>query len=162
MFFRRYVRRYRFNPRAPCGARPMRSPQFFLTCLFQSTRPVRGATVLFFDFPLSVGVSIHAPRAGRDHGRRCSPPYHRGFNPRAPCGARLVVVGIQGIAIAFQSTRPVRGATAAKQGYVSRVRVSIHAPRAGRDRVENVHEGASSVSIHAPRAGRDFYCSFVF
>ena len=34
--------------------------------MFQSTRPVRGATVSDLAFTLFEGVSIHAPRAGRD------------------------------------------------------------------------------------------------
>ncbi|EKX95485.1 hypothetical protein HMPREF9163_02247 [Selenomonas sp. oral taxon 138 str. F0429] len=35
---------------------------------FQSTRPVRGATLHERDNVTCIGVSIHAPRAGRDHG----------------------------------------------------------------------------------------------
>ena len=33
--------------------------------------------------------------------------------------------------------------------------VSIHAPRAGRDRCDRVFRDSLAVSIHAPRAGRD-------
>ena len=80
-----------FNPRAPCGARPLRSSALPSAAQFQSTRPMRGATNL-----LKSG-----PRLG---------PY---FNPRAPCGARpwhpLALPGI----CRFQSTRPMRGATSA-------------------------------------------------
>ena len=57
--------------------------------MFQSTRPVRGATrAIAEDIDFNF-VSIHAPRTGRDQcpdysaGRR-----DRGFNPRAPYGAR--------------------------------------------------------------------------
>ena len=107
-----------------------------LNQLFQSTRPVRGAT---FDAEAmeELGViSIHAPRAGRDAHRTAPRPRRRDFNPRAPCGARLApaaagVIDQRGISIhapragrdrppfwyhaarlPFQSTRPVRGATA--------------------------------------------------
>ena len=38
--------------------------------LFQSTRPVRGATRNPAFLCASRNVSIHAPRAGRDHSRR--------------------------------------------------------------------------------------------
>ena len=55
-----------FNPRAPCGARPDRSSEGVAACRFQSTRPVRGATPLPPCRAVSVIVSIHAPRAGRD------------------------------------------------------------------------------------------------
>ena len=57
----------------------------------------------------------------------------------------------------FQSTRPVRGAT----GDITKIDadeiVSIHAPRAGRDRLTERLERLREVSIHAPRAGRDNY-----
>ena len=33
---------------------------------FQSTRPVRGATMTRKEFAQSIDISIHAPRAGRD------------------------------------------------------------------------------------------------
>ena len=80
--------KYYFNPRAPCGARPRRlirptprptfqstrpvrgatifSPASVLLALFQSTRPVRGATVQMLQDVLANEISIHAPRAGRD------------------------------------------------------------------------------------------------
>ena len=59
-------RQRRFNPRAPCGARlNLHLPRCF-ACKFQSTRPMRGATVRVRDCRLLDGVSIHAPHAGRD------------------------------------------------------------------------------------------------
>ena len=59
----------------------------------------------------------------------------------------------------FQSTHPVRGATAqpcpAVQGYT----ISIHAPRAGCDDFMRVYDGKNyRISIHAPRAGCDAVC----
>ena len=78
-----------FNPRAPCGARRSPDNQHFPTYKFQSTRPVRGATLTpLSQIPCCV-ISIHAPRAGRDEWPlpRPAPPW------------------------VFQSTRPVRGAT---------------------------------------------------
>ena len=56
---------------------------------FQSTRPVRGGTDLIRLKSKSKQISIHPPRAGRDHREYRS-------NPEA---------------YAFQSTRPVRGGT---------------------------------------------------
>ena len=82
--------RLSFNPRAPCGARPILSISKLLFMPFQSTRPMRGAT-----YPL-----VQMPRL-----RLC-------FNPRAPCGARHTRGYWQRISLAeFQSTRPMRGAT---------------------------------------------------
>ncbi len=168
-----------FNPRAPCGARhagalPNPKRKWFQSTrpvrgatrlcsrsrthndMFQSTRPVRGATktvVLRYVTPF---VSIHAPRAGRDH-------------------FYLLVVALYKV---FQSTRPVRGATYFWPALAHLGEVSIHAPRAGRDAVNNyaaawntgfnprapcgARPGIAAagsliggVSIHAPRAGRD-------
>ena len=55
------------------------------------------------------------------------------FNPRAPCGARPDVIVICWKLTAFQSTRPMRGATTPVQGHASGTNISIHAPHAGRD-----------------------------
>ena len=99
-----------FNPRAPCGARlrrnvpPVSDAAFQSTrpvrgatpsttpplplLPFQSTRPVRGATITGHEPPTPVGISIHAPRAGRDNASVSPSTVHCNFNPRAPCGAR--------------------------------------------------------------------------
>ena len=55
-----------FNPRAPCGARPVRVQHTNFINEFQPTRPLRGATSLRVE----------------NLRRSCD------FNPRAPCGAR--------------------------------------------------------------------------
>ena len=81
--------RERFNPRAPCGARPSQQNEPRMSDLFQPTRPLRGATADDDD----VGTR------GRD------------FNPRAPCGARLCQARWSTAPKAFQPTRPLRGAT---------------------------------------------------
>ena len=167
-----------FNPRAPCGARPKNDTRNECNGMFQSTRPVRGATTEAPSEQPRRVVSIHAPRAGRDVVRvplrasapkfqstrprrgattRNAPAYTivnvsihaprtgrdtrchdklkclESFNPRAPCGARRSSAKNPGAFWAFQSTRPVRGATSYGKFtfYVSVV--SIHAPRAGRD-----------------------------
>ena len=78
-------------------------------------------------------VSIHAPRAGRDiHGSHNS-SNGACFNPRAPRGARPDRVGTLDEVLQFQSTRPARGATNRLRHFVRPWKVSIHAPRAGRD-----------------------------
>ena len=80
--------------------------------VFQSTRPVWGATEIYVMVFQALKISIHAPRVGRDHQPCCQRhgvSWH--FNPRAPCGAR-----------------PGRRALSwHRQG------ISIHAPRVGRD-----------------------------
>ena len=78
-------------------------------------------------------VSIHAPRAGRDNRPRGACRSCAGFNPRAPCGARLCLSPYLSHSSPFQSTRPVRGATYLDLVMLRRDDVSIPAPRAGRD-----------------------------
>ncbi len=79
--------------------------------LFQSTRPARGATVGIGGNCGFIGVSIHAPRAGRDGLFPVSIFFSCCFNPRAPRGARRGVRLCIERARMFQSTRPARGAT---------------------------------------------------
>ena len=126
-----------FNPRTPCGVRlhatvsSLSSPEFQSThplrgatispfsvwvfnITFQSTHPLRGATMtICFGLVLFIDISIHAPLAGCDcfspwlclsrsvfqstHPLRGATPkraigglYYQYFNPRTPCGVRLV------------------------------------------------------------------------
>ena len=108
-----------FNPRAPCGARlegrvsikhqawniSIHAPHAgrdntLLSEMkrnkegFQSTRPMRGATILSRTIGKILVISIHAPHAGRDRGQdardaQLGVVY---LNPRAPCGARLCLL----------------------------------------------------------------------
>ncbi len=56
--------------------------------MFQSTRPARGATDAVRILDMSIFVSIHAPRAGRDNQMVSLGAAKMSFNPRAPRGAR--------------------------------------------------------------------------
>ena len=122
-----------FNPRAPCGARRTDAKTDSKDCMFQSTRPVWGATPPFSFM-----------RRG-----------FFGFNPRAPCGARPVMRATKLMSDAFQSTRPVWGATTSSICRLGHRDVSIHAPRVGRDCLTLNIVAPFLVSIHAPRVGRD-------
>ena len=123
-----------FNPRAPCGARH-RLP---------SGERQNG------------GVSIHAPRAGRDSMHELSPSSVKGFNPRAPCGARPSIPFFSAASLAFQSTRPVRGATSSV--FIVSAKYPSFNPRAPCGARRDLPIAApfdNLVSIHAPHAGRD-------
>ena len=126
-----------FNPRAPYGARL--DPKYIKDMyhaisihaphtgrdetdgkwlwgglsIFQSTRPIRGATTFTLSIQLTGNISIHAPHTGRD----CR------------------TVSILCCLTLFQSTRPIRGATGASQQRGGEVDISIHAPHTGRDTV---------------------------
>ena len=56
-------------------------------------------------------VSIRAPRAGGDEGRNPPGEVDEGFNPRPPCGRRLVHRAGRRLVLQFQSAPPVREAT---------------------------------------------------
>ena len=77
-----------FNPRAPCGARPMSSVFTLKWRKFQSTRPVWGATGRVLCW-CRRGKYFN-PRApcGARHQYLGESKKAKYFNPRAPCGAR--------------------------------------------------------------------------
>ena len=107
----RSPRRWHFNPRAPCGARRGERAVTYHENIFQSTRPVWGATHVATGLTIFVGY----------------------FNPRAPCGARRLPVFDIKVSAQFQSTRPVWGATGQVEIVEGSLGISIHAPRVGRD-----------------------------
>ena len=144
------------------SAHPVRGATFFgfrilPAPLFQSTRPVWGATASHLTRRSSRRISIHAPRVGRDYPPEGAASAEKNFNPRAPCGAR-------------RRDRPDDD---------RRRMISIHAPRVGRDRLawykadftlkdfnprapcgarpeaKDTLVAAINISIHAPRVGRD-------
>ena len=94
-----------------------------------------GATVLEGIEYATESISIHAPRVGRDGVRLLKEAKRNDFNPRAPCGARLLIVILTCVVVA----------------------ISIHAPRVGRDDCfQIVFNKWAVISIHAPRVGRDY------
>ena len=146
--------------------------------MFQSTRPVRGATLSSVDAYASLSVSIHAPRTGRDADRQSKTRVKLCFNPRAPYGARPLLNAASGLAATFQSTRPVRGATSRRtQAFLLLNCFNPRAPYGARHTLDvnkarmvwfqstrpvrgatysNPHlPNDYIVSIHAPRTGRD-------
>ena len=123
-----------FNPRAPCGARPLPTGQPIFNTHFNPRAPCgarQDATEKAAD---KAAISIHAPLAGRDEYPGAADVLKlifqstrplRGatgamaiiarldgyFNPRAPCGARRRTNRHHAAIGRFQSTRPLRGAT---------------------------------------------------
>ena len=131
------IKRYTkyFNPRTPCGVRPSTArgstawtmyfnPRTLAGCdisragnwctisTFQSTHPLRGATI----YPFS------------------RPRLRKHFNPRTPCGVRRALAHENCNRSRFQSTHPLRGATFCPRPACYNGRISIHAPLAGCDR----------------------------
>ena len=169
-----------FNPRTPCGVRLSTTAKWFWHPEFQSTHPVRGATLQL------CWLVLQEPE----------------FQSTHPVRGATTAPGLYWDNWAFQSTHPVRGATAICSSTLAapfnfnprtpcgvrlnglfcfqyNTRISIHAPRAGCDsdgcfcnhgteRFQSTHpvRGAThrrriqqrqsrKISIHAPRAGCD-------
>ena len=81
---------------------------------FQSTRPMRGGTIVLGDeFSVQIFQSTRPMRGGTHllHPELAEAIY---FNPPAPCGAGLENFLGLGTLIIFQSTRPMRGGTRAR------------------------------------------------
>ena len=79
------------------------------------------------------------------------------FNPRAPCGARLVLVGTAYLAWSFQSTRPMRGATEHPESQRQFQPFQSTRPMRGATYSWPEWRALRLISIHAPHAGRDFF-----
>ena len=101
------------------GATPAPYIRAFTPLIFQSTRPLRGATDVDLRVELAIGISIHAPLAGRDGDLTADLTRAvEDFNPRAPCGARRNRFQVCPPETPFQSTRPLRGATLKPNEYL--------------------------------------------
>ena len=109
-----------------------------MECVFQSTLPMRGATLMEKHKMRPISISIHAPHAGSDSITRTAKSKSINFNPRSPCGERPMdelkkLCGEAG----FQSTLPMRGATIVPDPVCTSCSISIHAPHAGSDDVSS-------------------------
>ena len=80
----------RFNPRTPCGVRLISHRIDRPSEWFQSTHSLRSATQTLILLLSTRIVSIHALLAECDRFRRPVPCPVRRFNPRTPCGVRLI------------------------------------------------------------------------
>ena len=100
-----------FNPRAPCGARPFHTWNTAKLDIFQSTRPVWGAT-----------SHTYGMRGGK-----------KNFNPRAPCGARLWFHSHKSRGRYFNPRAPCGARRRSATVSWASINISIHAPRVGRD-----------------------------
>ena len=103
--------RERFNPRAPCGARPRARFPLSIFLLISTHAPLAGRDKRIPEPIHNSSISTHAPLAGRDAAGLTNYSDLHNFNPRAPCGAR----------------RWCNGSMSRSE------RISTHAPLAGRD-----------------------------
>ena len=116
-----------FNPRTPCGVRPMDNGDIKETDQFQSTHSLRSATKDLIQFIDANRVSIHALLAECDLIWVSQSMIWASFNPRTPCGVRRRYGLRNKTASVFQSTHSLRSATDTQEDYLLRFQVSIHA-----------------------------------
>ena len=127
----------------------------FTTFKFQSTHPMRDATKTALNCDIRFWISIHASHAGCDLCRNCHRLYDQDFNPRIPCGMRPYVESVKVNDCEFQSTHPMRDATARHFLAVFCCLISIHASHAGCDLRLAFATQRLYISIHASHAGCD-------
>ena len=77
-----------FNPRAPCGARPVAPRRRACGRYFNPRAPCGARPAAAPRLRRIYVISTHAPLAGRDGWGHFASLMRRYFNPRAPCGAR--------------------------------------------------------------------------
>ena len=121
-----------FNPRAPCGARPV--------CARCAAR--------------HANFNPRAPCGARPAVSTSSVSLCY-FNPRAPCGARREVQELMDAGALFQSTRPVWGATSSSSAIASPSVFQSTRPVWGATVQMRLQIRELYISIHAPRAGCD-------
>ena len=167
-----------FNPRSPCGERLPVKASSTATGEFQSTLPLRGATLRspprsctsrHFNprspcgerpmYGLSCsncsGISIHAPLAGSD--RRIGVAGGRLFiSIHAPlAGSDMLKDAVTQNAITFQSTLPLRGATPRTPHRTGGGEFQSTLPLRGATFAPAGRVDKGDISIHAPLAGSD-------
>ena len=116
-----------FNPRTPCGVRLAIINGEQPGNEFQSTHSLRSATLKTFFTRPGEWVSIHALLAECDVGKRLLSCFPSCFNPRTPCGVRLLLALTASSMEEFQSTHSLRSATLLSRRRRRRNKVSIHA-----------------------------------
>ena len=153
----RWLHGQHFNPRAPCGARLPDDKDTCMVMEFQSTYPLRGATLQMRAEAEAEEISIHAPLAGCDAANATHIGIEMTISIHAPLAGCDQRIWREVEALSeFQSTHPLRGATCGSRSAATRLLLfqSTHPLRGATDEARAAVE-AASISIHAPLAGCD-------
>ena len=131
-----------FNPRAPYGARPSASIRRSISFRFQSSRPLRGATVSFRPCnPSCVDFNPRAPYGARLAMSNATETPMENFNPRAPYGARRTKTIRLFRDDYFNPRAPYGARHFALRNVALSICISILAPLTGRDGRRKVQYG---------------------
>ena len=145
-----------FNPRPPCGVRPTGLIIAQLPLRFQSTHPLRGATISDCRYILDeLHFNPRTPCGVRPAPRWKPATAPRYFNPRTPCGVRLRRLPSVTYSRDFNPRTPCGVRRRRLYWQDKRCVISIHAPLAGCDNFVRRFICQQNISIHAPLAGCD-------
>ena len=125
------------------------------TTIFQSTPPVKAATISGVKTHSRHEISIHAAREGGDSGCFAAASRVAISIHAAREGGDINTLNPNQSSPVFQSTPPVKAATFTHYKSSVIVRISIHAAREGGDRKKSNNTANNSISIHAAREGGD-------
>ena len=147
-----------FNPRAPYGARQPHGQQQPETHPISIHAPHTGRDQALIGAVPAGFISIHAPHTGRD-ASSASPYIILTISIHAPhTGRDLDEINAQSLALEFQSTRPIRGATNTTSRRITKcLNFNPRAPYGARRTYGPRMVRADPISIHAPHTGRDFF-----
>ena len=122
---------------------------------FQSTLPMRGATVTAEQGNGQMIISIHAPHAGSDiRAGKFEVPALQHFNPRSPCGERRLCLWQSTSPLNFNPRSPCGERPSCHLQAAEAVNFNPRSP-CGERRIKMVQAAALAISIHAPHAGSD-------
>ena len=144
-----------FNPRSPYGERLSLSDDAFLVPYFNprspyGERPSESAYASGLQ-----RISIHAPLTGSDADGTFDLEMAKNFNPRSPYGERLVLHSRPAFSPIFQSTLPLRGATAVRRDQYPQSGFQSTLPLRGATGHTRRARHQGPISIHAPLTGSD-------
>ena len=109
---------------------------------FQSTRPVWGATMCTSRRRSSATISIHAPRVGRDNCICVDIRVSLHFNPRAPCGARRSLTATLTMLMNFNPRAPCGARPGRRTSCSTRKYFNPRAPCGARHAAADGHDAA--------------------
>ena len=167
-----------FNPRSSCEERQRTGPHEAARYAISIHAPHARSDFIVDDCGKALNdISIHAPHARSDRTRCRGGSRHDYFNPRSSCEERPNHRKSITIAVIFQSTLLMRGATGDIDGFViiaqfqstllmrgatahflansALFEISIHAPHARSDFDKSKSDSDKKISIHAPHARSD-------
>ena len=122
-----------FQPTRPLRGATCNSSRSCLTSSISTHAPLAGRDPEIVALRQTYQISTHAPLAGRDTSKAETQACGLNFNPRAPCGARLLRGYNKSLTNYFNPRAPCGARHLSRTEQKNQHRISTHAPLAGRD-----------------------------